>query len=84
MVPYLNKLEPPSPKGAWCWLKLAQWFWREDFKIFDNVFLLFRYFLSLEKGLALHLKKQIPFSQGCFVPSLVKIGPVVLEKKMKM
>ena len=26
----------------------------------------------------------IPLTQGCFVPSLVEIGPVVLEKKMKM
>ena len=26
----------------------------------------------------------IPNTQGCFVPSLVEIGPVVLEKKMKM
>ena len=26
----------------------------------------------------------IPFTQGCFVPSLVEIGPVVLKKKMKM
>ena len=26
----------------------------------------------------------IPFTQGCFVPSLVEIGSVVLEKKMKM
>ena len=26
----------------------------------------------------------IPFTQGYFVPSLVEIGPVVLEKKMKM
>ena len=26
----------------------------------------------------------IPITQGCFVPSLVEIGPVVLEKKMKM
>ena len=25
----------------------------------------------------------IPFTQGCFVPSLVEIGQVVLEKKMK-
>ena len=23
----------------------------------------------------------IPFTEGCFVPSLVEIGPVVLEKK---
>ena len=26
----------------------------------------------------------IPFTQGYFVPSLVEIGPVILEKKMKM
>ena len=26
----------------------------------------------------------IPFTQGCIVPSLVEIGSVVLEKKMKM
>ena len=26
----------------------------------------------------------IPFTQGCFVPSLVDIGPVVLEKKLKI
>ena len=26
----------------------------------------------------------IPFTQGCFVPSLVEIGPAVLEKKFKM
>ena len=30
------------------------------------------------------LKTWISFTQGCFVLSLVKIGPVVLEKKMKM
>ena len=29
-------------------------------------------------------KTLISFTQGCFVPSLVKIGPVVLEKKMKI
>ena len=26
----------------------------------------------------------IPFTQGCFVPKLVEIGSVVLEKKVKM
>ena len=39
-----------------------------------------RNYLPLEKGGAI----QIPFTQGCFVPSLVEIGIVVLEKKMKM
>ena len=26
----------------------------------------------------------IPITQGCFVPSLIEIGPVVLSKKIKM
>ena len=35
--------------------------------------------------MALHLKKlEFFFTKECFVPSLVEIGPVVLEKKMKM
>ena len=53
---------------------------------FVNVFLLFRNYLPLEMGVALHLKKTwIIFTKGCFVSSLVEIGcPVVLEKKMKM
>ena len=52
---------------------------------FVNAFLLFRNNLPLEKGGALNLKKTwIPFTKGCFVPSLVEIDPVVMEKKMKM
>ena len=54
----LNKLESPSPRDALCqvWLKLAQWFWRRLLN-FVNVFSLFRNYLHLEKGGALHLKK---------------------------
>ena len=37
-----------------------------------------RYHLPLIKGWALHLN-WIPFTHGCFVLSLVEIGPVVLE-----
>ena len=51
----------------------------EDFLKFVNVFLQFHFYLPLEKSGALHL-----FSQGWLQPSLVEIGPVVLEKKMKM
>ena len=56
---HLNKLESPSPKDALCqvWLKLAQWFWRGRFFNFVNVFSLFRNYLPLEKGGALHLNK---------------------------
>ena len=34
--------------------------------------------------MALHLKKKILFTKGYFVPSLVEIGQVDLEKKMKL
>ena len=56
MVLHLNKLQSPSPKDALCqvWLKLAKWFWRR-FLNFVNVFSLFGYYLSLEKGGALSL-----------------------------
>ena len=56
---HLNKLESPSPKDALCqvWLKMAQWFWRRRFFNFVNVFSLFRNYLPLEKGGALHLNK---------------------------
>ena len=56
---YFNKFESPSPKDALClvWLKLAQWFLRRKFLKFVNVFLLFRYYLPLEKGVAIHLNK---------------------------
>ena len=56
---HLKKLESPSPKDALCqvWLKLAQWFCRRRFFNFVNVFSLFRNYLPLEKGGALHLNK---------------------------
>ena len=47
----------------------------------------FHYFvnISLGKGQGSPFEETwIPFTQGWFVPSLVEIGPVVLEKKMKM
>mgnify|MGYP003692070963 CR=1 FL=1 len=56
---YLNKLESPSPENALCqvWLKLAKWFWRRRYFNFVNVFSLFRNYLPLEEGRALHLNK---------------------------
>ena len=49
-------------------------------------FLLLWNFLLLEKGMALNLFEEtwIPFTQGLYVLSLVEIGMVVLEKRMKM
>ena len=56
---HLNKLKSTLPKDALCqvWLKLAQWFWRRRFLNILNRNLLFRYYLPLEKGVALHLNK---------------------------
>ena len=56
---HLNKLKSSSPKRALCqvWLKLVQWFWRRRFLNFVSVFSLFRSYLPLGKGGALHLNK---------------------------
>ena len=49
------------------------------------VFSLLHNYLPLEKGGALHLNKlESPITQRCIVLSLVEIGPVFLETKMKM
>ena len=85
LVLYLKKLESPSPKEAFCQycLKLAQWFCRRGFFNFVNVFLLFRHHLPFEMGRGPSFEETwTPFTQGCFVPSLVEIGPVVLEKRI--
>ena len=85
MVLHLNKLESPTSQYPLCqfWLKLAQPFWRKGFLNFVNVFLLFHNLLPLEKGLALQSNKLESSSpKGCFVPSLVEINPVVIEKKI--
>ena len=59
---HLNKLESPLPKDALCqvWMQLAQSFWRRRFLNFFNVFSLFRNYLPLEEGRALHLNKTNP------------------------
>ena len=56
---HLNKLKSPSAKDALrqVWLKLAQWFYRRRFLNIFNLILHFRYYLPLEKGVALHLNK---------------------------
>ena len=46
-----------NPLLCQLWLKLAQWFWRNRFLKFVNVFSLFPYCLPFEIGGALHLNK---------------------------
>jgi hypothetical protein len=55
----LNKLEFPLPKDNLyqVWLNLARWFWRRRFLKIFSVFLLFCYYLPLEKGYPLPLNK---------------------------
>ena len=61
------------------------WNWPCGSGDFINVFfLLIRNYLPLEKGVPLYEQTWIPITQGHFVLSLVEIGLVVLEKKMKM
>ena len=57
--PYLWTLETPSHKDALCqvWLNFTQCFWRRRFLKFAIVFVVFRYYLSLKKGLTLPLWK---------------------------
>ena len=59
MVLLWTKLDPIHPRMlcAKFDFKLAQWFWRKRFLNFVNVFSLFRNYLLLEKGWALHLNK---------------------------
>jgi hypothetical protein len=81
----LNKLQFPSPKDNLypVWLNLACWFWRRSFFFnFHCIFTLSLLF-PLGEGLSpLFEQNWISFTQGWFVPSLIKIGPVVLEKKI--
>jgi hypothetical protein len=82
---YLNKLDLPSPKDNLYqgWLDLAGWFWKKRFlKNFQCIFTL-ALLSPLGEGLSPFFEQTwISFTQGWFVPSLVKIGQVVLEKKI--
>ena len=58
---------------------------KKSFKVLQCIFVISLLF-SLGKGCGplFEKKKIIPFTLGCFVPSLSEFGPLVLEKKMKM
>ena len=80
MTLHLDKLESPLPKDALChvWLKFTQWFWRNIFLNFVNVFSLFRNDLPLQKRRDFSNRT----NQVRFVPSLFEIGQALLEKKV--
>ena len=39
------------------WFKIGKWLWRKRFLNISNIILLIRYYLPLEKGVALHFNK---------------------------
>jgi len=68
---YFKKLESPCPKLTPCQISVhANGSWEEDFRRFIKIFLI----------QPLYLNKSESPSQSCFLPSLVEIGLVVLEK----
>ena len=80
----LYNFKSPSPKDVSCqvWLKLAQWFLKRRFlSIFWYIFT-FSLLSPFENDRSSSFVQfWIPITQGCFLASLVEIGPVVLEKK---
>ena len=78
----------PFTKG---WLRQVGWNWfsgsGEDYYILTTYFRFFYYYYTyyppFRKGCGPSFDKtSIHFTEECFVPSLVEIGPVVLEKKI--
>ena len=74
----LRNLRPKKvcAKFGWNWPVVL-----EKILKFVNIFTLFHNHLLLERGVTLSFQQTwIPVTQGCFVPSLVPVGWVVLEK----
>ena len=79
MILHLKKFESLSFKD---WLKLTQWFWRRRFFNFVNVFSLFRNYLSLEEGRALHLNKlKIPSTKDDLCQVWLKLAMCFLRRR---
>ena len=77
----LNPLLPRMlcAKYDWKW-STGSW---EEICYFVNLFFLFCNFLSFEKGDCISFEQTwTPFTQRCFLPSLVVIGSLVFEKKI--
>ena len=66
-----------------CAKLLAEPFWSRGVLDFVNVFSLFCNYLSLWKRTGPFIwTNLIPFTQGCFLPSLLEICPAVREKRI--
>ena len=58
--------------------------WEEDFLILSMYFRYFVIISAWKRTWSSFVQTWIPSTYGCFVPSLIEIGPLVLEKKVKM
>ena len=76
----LNPLHPKILCAKFCW-NWPSGFGEEDFK---NLSMYFCNFVIISPWKRAEPFIWTPFTLGWFVPSLVEIGPVVLEKKVKM
>ena len=74
----LHHLRMLCTKFGWNWPSYS---WVEDFKISSMFFLLFTIIFPRKSVWSFILRKLNPFTQGCCVALLVKIGPLVLERK---
>jgi hypothetical protein len=57
---------------------------RKDFQNLSLYFYIFTIISPWKLSITIIWSVWIPFNQGCFLPCLVEIGMVVLEKKLKM
>jgi len=83
---YLNKLESPCPKDAPCQISMHSGFRpvvhkRIFLKIYQN-FLILPLIGPQNRPVPLIEQLWIPITHACFLPSLVEIGLLVLEKKI--
>ena len=84
----LHKFEFPLPKNT---LKFVSWLIEIGLAVLEEIFKSCLYIFNLlllsplRKGQDPSFERNlIPLTQGCSVPNLVEIGPVVLEKKLSM
>ena len=80
---YLSLNWPSSSRGGDLKIKNGPVVQKEKIFKFRECIFAFFYYLPLEKDVGLQFQQSwIHVIQGCFLPSLVEIDPVVLEKKI--
>ena len=75
MTLHLNKFESPLHKKALCQV------WSQKISLEHLTRMSKNHYLLLEYKWFLFVKSWVPFTQGCFVLSLVVIDPLVLKKR---